>query len=440
MDWEVIVGLGTAAAALGTLLGLFIAQRHQRRNELAARISTEVEAKLGGILLNLRALEEDVRNRLRESIETVDSRQKQLTEEIVQREQTLREMVDRASEATTQIEHLLARSAAVLPSIEHVETVPFQLYYQAAQSNDLSLATALLLKILETRDVEARLLELAGDLAREKLSNQRLARKLYERAVAVDPEYYPALSELLRLRAMNPAESDSAKEQILQLAHDNPDDRTVVHNAFNVLIHRDEYDEIVTLAEELLPRSKFKATLWRNIAVARAHLDASDEQVAEAYERAMELARTADIIHDRGAFINTARPYIRFLLNGGHRDQAEAVLVQAQRVEPGEAQLHILRGEVEVLKGNYKVAERWFRLGQELGDPVESEEARRRLRDLELLDRISSMDHDAASEAEQALVRAGATHAMHASSLMEQVVDAREPIHVFRGGSEPRES
>jgi tetratricopeptide (TPR) repeat protein len=385
IDVNWVIAIATVAAAIGAVVGVIIAQRQgkkgqltQQKQELERQVSKEVEAKIGSILLNLRELESDASKQMAGLTSQIDEKQKLLTADIQSREKALADIVEKSSSQAQQIENLLQRANLLIPTIANAEVLPMQLFVQAASSQDPSQKTAYLFKILEHPDSDPRILELAGDAARKDAGNRKLAEKLYSRAVSMDSDSVTARAEYLHLMAFHPSERLKAKDEITQLANAHPNSHTVINNLVNFFIQVEDYQALLDVATTLLEKSKEKSLLWRNIAVARAELDYPNDSVVQAYEKAFELA-------DPGDYVNTARPYLRLLINHSSFSRAGEVLAKAIRYMPSEAELHMLQGDLHRVQGQYDQAKECYQLGRRLGDQEDIYLADRRLRDIEIL-------------------------------------------------------
>lgn len=378
VDINQMAAVATIAAAAGALLGLFISQQQASKQALDEKVSKEVDAKIGNTLVNLRELEGEARRQLEELLQQLEAKKSQLTLVIEEREKTLAEIVEKSSLQAQTIEGLLQRASVVMPSIETAELMPFQLYIQAQSGVNDYEATILLSRILEHPDADSKILEVSGDLARRRLVNLSLARKLYEQAVKKDPDNISAKSEFLHLMAYSSSERAKAREEIIRLAKENPSNPTVVGNLMNFFIQVDDYKSLEEVALDLLSNSKEKSLLWRNIAVARQSLGYPDEEVEKAYDEAFRYG-------DNNDFANSVRPYISFLLGRGELTKALSLVHQAIFFQPSQASLHQLRGDIYKLLGQYDYAKNAYEWFKQLGDQEDELKAQRLLNDLSII-------------------------------------------------------
>jgi tetratricopeptide (TPR) repeat protein len=398
VDVNWVIAIATIAATIGTLIGVIIAQRQSKKAQLARQkedldkqVSKEVEAKIGIVYMNLRTLEGEARQQLADLIAQLEFKQKQLTSEIEEREKTLKEIVERSSAQAETIENLLQRASALIPTIADAEVIPIQLFFQAGKAEDASKKTTLLFRVLDHPDSDPKVLEWSGDMARQQLNNTKLAERLYGRALEIDPDNVTSKAEYLHLMALHAAERPKAQQEIIELARKHPNNAVVINNLVNFFIEVDDYDTLAAIAAELLPQSKEKALLWRNIAVARSELGRPHEEIIEAYEKAFEHA-------DEGDYVNTARPYVRYLLRrveGAKAEQvliqalkAEQILIQALRFVPSEASLHMLKADLHRSLGQYDKAREGYEWVRNLGDQREVFVAESRIRDLAIIEQM----------------------------------------------------
>jgi tetratricopeptide (TPR) repeat protein len=381
IDLNWVVAIGTLAAALGAILGNWIAHRSARKADMAQQVSKEVEAKIGTVLMSLRALEDEARKQLTQLATILDRKQQELTTAVQDKEEALRHLVTTSAQQAQEIEAILNRAHALIPLVGAAELVPIQLLSEAESAGDATAKTACLLRILEHPDSDAPILERAGDLARQQLSNRSLAARLYKRATELDPERITARAEYLALLAYVAAERGSARNQILELAKTFPNDATVMNCLVNFFIRVGDYKGLLDSVTPFLHISRRKALLWRNIAVAREELGAPSSEIEEAYENALALG-------DEGAYVNAARPYIPYLITKGELDKAEAILNRALSYQPGEGELHVRKGDLHRRRGEYSLAVQSYQWADRVGDAEDKILARRRLRQLELLQQL----------------------------------------------------
>lgn len=379
IDVNWVVAIATIAATVGTLLGVFIAQKQASREALDTFVSkASLDAKIGNTLISLRELESEVRQQLSDLLQQLEDKKKQLTLDIASREQTLTEIIEKSSLQAQTIEELLERANTFIPSIETAELIPSQIYLRAQSADNPYEKTTLLSKVLEHPDSDSRILELSGDLARQQLMNFSLAKKLYQRSVQLDPDNISARSEYLRLMSYSPSEREKAKEEIVNLAKNNPNDSVVVSNLMNFLLQISDYQEAEKIGLQLLEHSNKKSLLWRNIAVARQQLGTSDDEVDKAYDAAFGCG-------DNDDFVNSAKPYIDLLIKRGELERALEITNQALFFEPSYAFFHKFRGDIYKLLGQYDKAREAYELFGRLGDEEDSFKAQRLQNDLAII-------------------------------------------------------
>lgn len=394
IDLNWVIAIGTLAAALGALLANWISHRGARKADLAQQVSKEVEAKIGSVLMSLRALEDEARSRLTQLATTLDRKQQELTAAVQDKENTLRHLVETSAQQAQEIEVILKRASTLIPMVGAAELVPIQLLSEAEAAGDGAAKTACLLRILEHPDSDATLLERAGDIARGELSNRQLAARLYKRALESDPERISVKAEYLGLMAYVASERASARNAILELAKTHPNDGTVMNCLVNFFIRTGDYQGLLDSATSLLDVSRRKALLWRNIAVAREELGAPSHQVEEAYENALSLG-------DEGAYVNAARPYVPYLLAKGDLDKAETILKRALSFQPGEGELHMRKGDLHQRRREYSLAIQSYQWSDRVGDIQDKIVARKRLRHLELLQELGLTEPEGAELVKQ---------------------------------------
>lgn len=388
VDLNWVVAIATAAATLGGFLGLWVAHRQarrsdvqQQRQDIQAQVSKEVEAKIGTVLMSLRALEEDARQRLAELSINLDNKQRQLTFEVETKEAALRKIVERSAEQAQSIEELLQRAGKLIPLLEASEFLPMQLLSEMQHASDAATKTAYLIRILEHPDSDPKALEIAGDIARQELLNRSLASRLYRRAFEIDPEHVATRAEYLHLMAYNASERAHARDEIVSLAKAHPSHHTVVNAMVNFFIGTNDFAGLLKAASELLPVSSESSLLWRNIAVAREKLNMRPDDIEEAYERALQTK-------SRSGYVNTARPYAKYLIDKPDLEKAALVLRRSLTFDPSEGELHILKAELHLAREEYEEAAVSYKWATELGDHADKIVAGRRLRDLLILKQL----------------------------------------------------
>ncbi|MHB8960589.1 MAG: hypothetical protein ACYDAN_13280 [Candidatus Limnocylindrales bacterium] len=271
-----------------------------------------------------------------------------------------------------------------LPDLRGAAIPPYIILVRAHSSRDYAEKQGLIQAVLEHPDADSDDLESAGDIARQELRDDAVARQLYERAVAVDPRNVSAEAELLHLMASSPTERDAAVTRVLSLALSHPEHRVVVARALDALIEVSDYERMLKFVDEMLEKSSLHGILLRNRAVAMMELGGSPDDIAATLEDALRAATgegRADVI------ANVARTFARFLRDRGPDSLPHALSVAEDAIKrfPSSAELHVLRGQVLKDMGEYRDASIGFEIAERLGPPDISAIATRERRDVAIL-------------------------------------------------------
>ncbi|MGD1068322.1 MAG: hypothetical protein ABR975_16045, partial [Vulcanimicrobiaceae bacterium] len=274
--------------------------------------------------------------------------------------------------------------------LDTAEAVPGVLVNQAvdAAARAPDEATTYLLQLLRSPIAEARELEMAGDIARARLQHRDLAKKLYARAIDVDPERISAKAEYFALLAEEYASRQSAKQELLELSRANPSAQNVLGSTLNVLLHNDDYPTIKALAIELLPISRCQALLWRNLAVAHQQLEDPVEDVLAAFESSIAIARGDE---SPLSFVNCARPYASYLADLGDMDKAFRIIEEAVVAAPTEPNIHVVRGDLFRRVGDVKAAHICYTFAQQFAYGEVLGSINRKITEVQALERIAAV-------------------------------------------------
>jgi tetratricopeptide (TPR) repeat protein len=377
IDVNWVVAIATILGTLVAALAWSYSREQGRRSEITALVSKEVEAKIGGTLLNLKELEEQVRSQLQKLIVQVEQKQTEILADFRNREVALQEVMKTSSATVVQIDELINRANLIMPIIEQSEVVPRRLYFAARGEEDLSAVTALLYRILEHPDSDSKTLEFSGDLARSSLDNIPLALRLYERAISMDENNISARSEHLRLLATTADKGSKAVEELATLAAANPSEEFVLNNTINAFIARGEYAGLYAFLEQQLPKAGNKSLIWRNIAVAKTSLGHDYSDIRQAYEQAFSQGDDDD-------YVNAARPLVDLLINRGELEEALSIVHKAIDMKPSQAILHRQRGIIYRRLGQLEMSKFCYEWYSRLGNQEAKLIAANELRDFEL--------------------------------------------------------
>lgn len=388
VDVNWVIALATVIATVVAFGGFLISQRQsrisnsaQQRAELEKQVAKEVEARIGNVLISLRGLEADAKKQLDSLSTDIEKRQNQLSVDIAAKEQALKNLSDKSAEQTTRIEDLLGRARALIPMLENAEVIPLQLYIQAATISDPTQKTGLLLRILEHPNADVKELDRAGDLAKEKINNTRLAEKLYKRAFEIDRDAFGPKAKYLGLMAFRPSERDKARKELDELANNFPNEFTAVNSLMNFYIRLKDYSGLIQIAKSLLEKSSLKSLIWRNIALSHMRLGGTHDEITAAFESAMKESSEAE-------YANAARLYVEYLMKQDQHDIAAQVIEKGIRYVPRDSSLHLLRGRLMTLQGEFKKAKQAYELVKEFGSQELKHIANNKILDLEVLEKM----------------------------------------------------
>jgi hypothetical protein len=335
VPWTLVAPL---AGAFVALLAFVIGQMQRSRQESQQRISTAIDAKLGGVLLDLKKFELDASQRLSD-----------FRTEATSYEQQLAEHLSKADELTQKLDDLVKRGAQLIPPMEEAESIPAILALRARQALDkaeYAHATSILLSLANNNDADARSLHTGGDLARLFLRNDKLAAKLYKAATEADPNHVSAAAEYLALTIiLDPNSRKMALQQIFELAENNPLAEVPTRRCIDATWAISDYEGVLRISEALLGKSQHKAMVWRNIALAHQWLRHGDDLIVEAFENGMNALRETGL----GALV-IAEAYARFL-RYKDLDRGLATLDEGLYFEPVGTALHMAKGELLLQRG-----------------------------------------------------------------------------------------
>lgn len=263
--------------------------------------------------------------------------------------------------------------------------VPRALVLQARNIRDPYYGTLALQALLAHPEALSIDVEVGGDIARQEFRDYPLARQLYEKAVALDPQNISARAELLHLLASDPKQRDRAREEIFTLAEEHPNNRNVISQLLNFLDEVDDYETMAQKCEELLSVSLQKSYLWRNLAIARKYLRAPKEQVLDAFRNALAEAEDVDMKN------NVMRPYAQYLLSIQYLDDAAKVIQEGILTQPQNAAYYLLLSEVHFQKRDFTRARRGLELARDYGNLDGKAQAGQRLAELGALESASDL-------------------------------------------------
>jgi tetratricopeptide (TPR) repeat protein len=401
-----------AATAAGTVIvtcltiGLWIvARRSQRDREIEQAVNAQISDHLNHFL--------DLSERSRAlaaQTEHIQREAKQLQHSIRgDRDQLSADRVE-LSELEAELKELRDHWGQLVPTMESIDESPELLRMTADQKLAAARTTiepeqrdafvreasAYLRRLLEHSDAESKDLEAGGDLARMHLRMPTLARRLYEKSIDVDPSNVSAKAELAALRIRQPAERDSALEELIDLMNEHPEVKNARFSLFNHFVDVDRYDELAKTCRRLVKNDPTDVTAWRSLGVALSHIESESNNVKDAYENAMRLAREQGV---RGELGNTARPFSVFLRKEGSAESlkyAREILEEAMREYSLDAAVHSAMGDVLRAEGKAAQAVQYYALAERLGSPVEASSAHQSIQELEVLEEIglSPDNHD----------------------------------------------
>jgi tetratricopeptide (TPR) repeat protein len=357
-----------------------ITRQFRREDALEKAVEREIEGRIGQQLMTLRSLEISLSSELEKLSNEVDSERTQFSQQFEIQKESFKEQYIQYKSQADQIQLLLERAQTLVPSLEQATgAIPQQLLTLAQQTDEPPEQLSLLLKILDHQESDSTVLEFAGDLARVRLGNRKLAEKLYYRAYNEDNLAIGARAEYLHLMAYHPEKRLQAEIDIVELARNHPNNRTVISNLNNFFVQIGDYHKLLEIGTELLMSSTHVALLWRNIAVAHTELGHSDEEVVQSYETALSYA-------DEENYANVAVVYARYLIKRDRYQKAEKTLIKAIEALPTQSPLHLLRGDLYRELKLYTHAQTCFQIAHDTArNSTEQQNARERLSSIRLL-------------------------------------------------------
>jgi len=368
--WGLVVAIVTAVVAVVTLL---LREVQRRKEDLDQKVAGAVNAGLGRTLLEFREMEESAKRALNAVLDNAERMERELKERLVTSETQ-----------SERLQELLARAAEVVPRLTESEAIVPALLLAQAEGDDPDTAMAAAVALLESEFVTSDVLTRTGDIAARRLMATSIALGLYDRAVKLNPNNADARASAIRLRTtIGQLSPEEGTRQIAEVAHRNPLDRSAVSEALDLFIHLDDYAGLLAFVEQQLESGHGSASLmWRNRAIAMRELRRPSAEVSEAFQRSFELAlETGEAVE----ISNNARPYAAYLRRAGDLDRARGVVEVALRVEPREALLLLLMGEIESDSGNYESAAWCFETAARCATtPNEQRMAKRRIEDQRL--------------------------------------------------------
>jgi hypothetical protein len=351
------------AVAVISLATLVFREVHLKKEGLDQLVTRTVDAKMGDLFTDIRALEKDVQKSLREQLQGGTKDLEALTESGANTVREIRsqlELLEQRAEQTQHLENLLERADEVVPRLETAQAViPAQLVMDIANGKSADLPR-LLGQLLEHPASSAQHLEHGGDFARERLEDEQLALRLYEASVAKAPRV-SAQAELLAIKARSSVtgSADSAFDELLDLWGKNHNNPIVATKILNVLIGRGDYQGLAHFCTSALEGEKLfstavRALLTRNYAIALSRLEPDDDAgISQAYDAALEASRQAG----GGALVNVVRPYSDHLLRAQRFGELETLILEALKEDPTESQLYSVYAEMKIAVDDLGAAE-----------------------------------------------------------------------------------
>ncbi|MEN1974877.1 tetratricopeptide repeat protein [Cellulomonas sp. P4] len=366
------ITLPVISGLVGILLGVatFVAaQSRTRRETLDKRVQREVEAQLGRKYLDFLTAGQDVNAALREASEGVQAEAARIMTEA----RAHLDQLQSANEIRDALESSLERAQSILPSLGAINSAtPSSLVAMLRHNSSPVEVVALVEKIRDMNGARSSHLELAGDAARTVLGDYALARDLYTLAVQRDPQNHSASSELhgLDLESSDPDVREAAQSRLLEVGRHARAGANALKVLFNYYIASGQFERMARDCESLIATDPRRATLYRNLAIARSESGEPEEVVIESFEKALELADATDNITD---YINTAKTYAPWLCRKGRFDRAGQVLERAVLLAPDTAEVYSALTTFGIFSENLDLAARAATLARANAEPSAQE-------------------------------------------------------------------
>ncbi len=371
-------GLAGAAVATG---GFLLNGLRGRRESLDKRIERAAKSQIGDRFLDF----VDMSERARQDLDTLTKRTLDQAQAAMSEAEARLSQLNTSQDVQSKLEKLLSRAELILPEIDTIAaSSPVALIERLSEPQlSASGAAALISELMTRSSANGRQLEKAGDIAREVLDDDVLAREAYSLAIERSPENISAQAELIALDLKGTTEKrQRAQEKLRNLAINNPTVRTPLIKLLNYFTMNDEYEAMESFINSLLEHSAEDASLkrfsddpllWRNLALALSHTSDNIEKVKESYEHALTLAHRPD---GDGDYVNTARPYSNWLIYQGDLATAADILNRAAELFPMEASIYFGRYRLEIARGDLSKARRSLQVMESLGNAQEGARAR----------------------------------------------------------------
>ena len=355
-DWQVAGVIGTLFGISVTSLIAVLRERRDSRSELDKQLDTKVNAAIGSVLINIRKLEDDIRESmdgLTDDQQKTSTQLQQLNEDTLQK---VNEAEGKARSVVAQLEDYLRRANALFPPLSLIEVLPAVLVAQTRQAiaeGEIVKANAILSQLLDTDNASSSDVEEAADLAR-RLGNRSLAMKLYDKAVQEDSDNTSAQSELLYLQSTRSTQRQGVIQRLTMLADANPDDRKVIRNLIYALQDSKNITALRDASERIVNISLHKSFIYRHLGGVYARTNEPENVVRETFQKAMDFGRSG-LERD---FASAAVDYARYLLtlHPAPLDEAESLLNEALREDPLYSNLHWLKGDIHKRRGRFNEA------------------------------------------------------------------------------------
>lgn len=364
-NWGLVAAITSAAVAVAALL---FREWQQRQDNLSRRVQAEVSSAFGATLKEFRDIEADLREKTRKVVdEAIGARAK------------IEELLESSHANIEQLQTVLGEARSIIPEVDKSRTaLPSHLLF-TAQTGGVDTGLAALAQILSLEGVTSTDCEIAGDRA-QVLRAYLLARDLYSRSVKIDPNNATAAASLLFCETMiGSIDADTACQRAADLIRHNLGEDNVVSEALNVFHNTRNYSAMNDLIEEMVA-IRPSALLLRNLALAQQRLGEDDRIVIDAYEKALTLAAGQE---RKGGYVNTARPYVSFLIGAGQFHRAGEVLEDALTLDPLEDLLLMLYTDLHIAKHDYaSAAAALDAIDSRSIDPVIKQSASRRRREI----------------------------------------------------------
>ena len=355
------------------MVGLFFLLREYRQfqGEMTSTIEGCVKAQLGTVVGDIQIKSTQASGILKQISETLNlingkseetKSQSQKFERWLSEEQSkISGSMNKITGSMNELENRLSIIGEKVGVAEVKITAARNLVALARQTTSVGEALNMIAEAEKDTDATSTEMEVAADVARQQLLRRALARKLYKKAIELDPENKSATIELLALEAvMDPKRREDALREARLIVINTLSARFVAR-LIDAYFDLGRLKDAQSLCEEILKRqipssSPIVAMAHRNLAVALK--EQYDTEAANShFERALSISPNDE---------NVLKGYLSFLNDQNDYEKALFVAKKLILIDPLDGSYFLALGKIYSELGNHREAINWFSGAEEL--------------------------------------------------------------------------